>query len=371
MTGRSSVARLVVDTNGADNPNLFELYWDNELDALPEPEWLVGGILPSRALVLLIGERDAFKSFAALDLAGHIANGKDWHGRRARVGFVLYVYAEGSTGLKKRKNAWIAAHNMDSMGVLFLPQSVITNDGGEVQRLIESIEKKLAGRQVDLIILDTLNRNSTGNENSSEDMSAIIRGCDRLREATGATVLLVHHKGHGAEDRGRGSSVLDAAADTIIFASRDAERLTLECTKQKDAARFEMLAFDAIETAGSLVLKPGGVAGGDLKGNRLEILRVLHENSTDNGLAYTTWRDLTSLASKASSFNKARTWLQANRFITTQGGKWKTTEAGRFAMNSTQLHHNSTAPSGVGGINSTPPRGGYIAPSGGVDEVRA
>lgn len=59
------------------------------------------------------------------------------------------------------------------------------------------------------------------NENSPDDMGNLVRNCDRIREATGAHVLLIHHSGKDASKGARGHSLLHAAVDTAIEISRD------------------------------------------------------------------------------------------------------------------------------------------------------
>lgn len=367
---RTTLQRFELASGSASGAGRFALYDDDEIASIPTPAWLVEGVLPSQALALLVGEKGTLKTFAALDVAASVQLGLDWHDRRVRAGATCYVYGEGHTGIAPRVAAWKQFHGVDRLGVLFLPQRVTMNDAADVAGLLTAIEAKLGHRDLALIVVDTLNRNMTGNENSSEDMSAFVRGCDQLREATGATVLVVHHKGHGQDDRGRGSSVLDAAADTIVFASRDADHLTLECRKQKDAGEFATMAFEALPSAHSLVLKPSGVTSGGLIGNRRKILVALHENSTADGATYKTWAELSGLS--ASSFNKAREWLKANGLVIGENGKWRVTDIGRRTLRAENSTNSTTTPPVHGGarsINSTPLGGVYIPPSGGVDPL--
>lgn len=217
-------------------PPRFRLLNDDELVRLPTPTWLIQGVLPSNGLIGLVGAPKSFKSFVALDCGCHISLGLDWHGRTVQEGPVVYIYAEGVSGLRQRVAAWKRYARLDSaLDVMFLPQRVSLNDEADARDLIEAIEKKLQGRRPALVIIDTLNRNFSGNENSSQDMGAFVRGCDLIREATGAAVLVVHHKGHGADDRSRGSSVFEAACDTVILCTRDDDRVTLDCKWMKDA----------------------------------------------------------------------------------------------------------------------------------------
>jgi hypothetical protein len=51
-------------------------------------------------------------------------------------------------------------------------------------------------------------------------MNAAINGCDRIRERTGAAVLLLHHEGW-KEKRPRGASALFGAVDALLRAELD------------------------------------------------------------------------------------------------------------------------------------------------------
>ncbi len=55
--------------------------------------------------------------------------------------------------------------------------------------------------------------NTTGDENSSQDIAAFIGNIDKHIKPLGAAALVVHHSGHGQKDRSRGSSSIRAAMD--------------------------------------------------------------------------------------------------------------------------------------------------------------
>lgn len=336
---------------------------DTEIAQLGTPAQLIEGRIPANGFVLIVGEKGTLKTFLALDISAHVSLGMpDWHGAEVRQGRVLYIYAEGRTGITPRVEAWKAYHRTGNLGILFVPHRVTLNDAAQVTDLIAAILERTDLEGVALIVVDTLNRNFAGNENSAEDMSAFVRGCDRLREVTGATVLVVHHKGHGEGDRGRGSSVLDAAADTIIFCTRDEDRLTIKCTKQKDAAEFAPLALEAISVGPSLVLKPTGLTTGGLKGQRLLCLRSLAE-SIEKGWTSKAWQEATGIAAR-SSFFAAQEWLKANSYVNNVLGRWVITDAGRMALGSLVSSRSSGSPVGTdgpqakessrGGVSNTP-----------------
>lgn len=79
-------------------------------------------------------------------------------------------------------------------------------------------------------------------ENKASDMGAFIAGCDAIKAATGATVLVVHHSGKDETKGARGSSSFRAALDAEFLVKREtvgAKALVLTCTKQKDAEEAE------------------------------------------------------------------------------------------------------------------------------------
>lgn len=342
-------------------PPRFALFDDDELEKLPEPSWLIQGVLPSNGMIALVGAPKSYKSFVALDWACHIALGLDWHGRTVKQGPVVYVYAEGVAGLRQRVSAWKRYGRIDhKLGVFFLPRRVSLNEEDDVADFIDSIERRVGSSPV-LVAIDTVSRNLSGDESSSVDMPAFIRGCDAVRERTGAGVLNVHHIGHstGADKRSRGHSSFEAACDTVILCARDEDRLTLECKWMKDAPDGWQLGMESLAVPPSLVLKPSGVNAGGLTGQRLACLQVLHDQYSEDGGSYTSWKDATGLAN--SSFAKAQKWLSAERYVSKHGSRWRLTDAGTTALSTRstttppQLHH---PPSGLlhpaGGLYKTP-----------------
>lgn len=325
-----------------DVASRFELVDDLQLDEMPKPDWIIDGILPANALAVLVAPPKSLKSFLVLDWAMSIAVGLDWHGRQVKKGECVYVYAEGATGLQHRVKAWKFAHKAQGrFGVLFLPRRVIMNEIGEPESLAYSILTHTEEPRI--VIIDTLARNMAGDENSTEQMSAFVRGCDYVREETGATIVVVHHTGHSFDGRGRGSSVLPAAADTMMQLSRDADRIQLECKFQKDAPEFPPLTLQAIPIANSLVLNPTGQNDGGLSGNRLLCLSALHR--VGGAASYLAWRREAGLDDKNSSFVLARNWLQDNGYVRSESDKRIViTDVGRVSLRAALSTANGASP---------------------------
>jgi len=216
-----------------------------------EQSFVIKGLIPECSFVSIYGPSGSYKSFLALDWACHIATGKDWDGHKVKQGAVLYVAGEGGFGVTQRIRAWELKHQVTSLDNLArLPAPIFPADNDQISTMIEycrEIEAK-TDQGLKLIILDTLARCYGGNdENSSRDMGAFIKGCDTIKQLTGATVMVVHHSGKNVDSGGRGSSSLPAALDVEYRVSRDGEdqqALVLTCSKMKDAEQPDPKAYD-------------------------------------------------------------------------------------------------------------------------------
>lgn len=237
------------------------------LDSIPDPEPLIGeDILFRDGLAWMVGKPGCMKSFTALDMAGCVATGETWQGFPVSQGPVLYLVAEGVRGTKKRVRAWEASMGQRMTGVQFLPVAVQSKNASQWGALVQ-----LAGEiQPALIVVDTQARVTVGvEENSNSEMGEFVHQAERLRTASAACVLLVHHIGRNG-DTGRGATTLDGALSTVIKVTKDDDKVTLECQKNKDGAEWEAIDLRAVPTGDSLVLmlddgqhrpKPDDVAG--------------------------------------------------------------------------------------------------------------
>jgi hypothetical protein len=220
------------------NPPLepFELIAAPELTAEHVPiDWLVENILERGSLNLLFGEPSAGKSLIALDWAFCTAGGIAWHGWRTQQVDVVIVAGEGHVGIKRRLKALELKYNQKAPERLFISQRPAQlSDPVNAQWVADSIKAKCTNPG--LVIIDTLHRNMDGDENSSQDIDVFIR-------PLGAAVLTVHHSGHGAKDRSRGSSSIRAAMDGEFLATKTESGITLTCCKAKDFEALETLQF--------------------------------------------------------------------------------------------------------------------------------
>lgn len=206
--------------------------------------WLVKGVVPDESLGLIFGGSGTFKSFLALDLALHVAHGLPWLGRKTSEGPVLYLAAEGGAGLWKRIDAWHRARRMQWAGVpmFVIPVPVdLLSDADRVAAAARSV-----GVTPSLCIVDTLSQTFRGEENSATEVAAYLAEIGlQLRATWQAAVGVVHHSGHMATERPRGSSALRSNVDWMFGVFRDEKEMlcTLTCEKMKDGELFADAQF--------------------------------------------------------------------------------------------------------------------------------
>lgn len=200
----------------------------------------VEGVLGDGQMSVIYGESNCGKTFFATDLAWSVALGGAWRGRAVDKGPVIIVAAEGTFGIKNRICALRQYHGATGdVPLAVIPSSInLLDPDADTERLIASISTVEARfSKVRVVFVDTLSRAlAGGNENSPEDMGALVRNADRIRSATGAHLSFVHHSGKDSARGARGHSLLRAATDTEIEVTRSDGISVAKVTKQREMA---------------------------------------------------------------------------------------------------------------------------------------
>jgi len=196
-----------LNITGAGPSGRFTFMTDEEVEAMPDPEWLIHDILVENTISVAYGDYGSGKSFLALDWALSIATGFPWMGQLVKRGLVAYIAGEGIGGMKRRIRAWKQHHHWTSgpTGVHLLGTAPQLLQPEDVQALLVSL-RTLPDAPV-LVVIDTLSRSmSGGEENLQRDMSIAVAAAEIIRAEFGCHVLIVHHKPSGAS-KTRGSTV--------------------------------------------------------------------------------------------------------------------------------------------------------------------
>jgi len=213
---------------------LSQFFGSEEPDDDDARDWIIRDLIPRAEPTLWGGPMKAGKTWAVMDLAMAVALGEDWLGRfrntLGKPGRVLGLFLEDNER-RLGKRLWELARGRGLQHGLNDPQLQDTlrisraplrlPDAKDQARLIAEIKEWGAA----LVIVDNLTRVLIGDPNSTRDAAAFTRAWSEIGEATGATILFLHHtkKASGDQhrevdpfDQIRGSSDFGATARNII-----------------------------------------------------------------------------------------------------------------------------------------------------------
>jgi hypothetical protein len=222
------------------------------LENEPPVNWLIPGWLAANEITGIYGKGGTFKSYIALGWSLQLAaDGKK----------VLYIAAEGTSGLRSRVDAWRAHHKMINKEFPtwhYYNANVLVDQEEQLQAWAFGLAKYLGNTkdpELDLVIIDTLARNFLGDENSAKEMGMFVEGAESIRRSLNAAVLVIHHEGI-TTGRDRGSPALRNATFAMYKTanpriSDTGASVQLTCDRMKDAAMpdevrvyFDLISLD-------------------------------------------------------------------------------------------------------------------------------
>lgn len=239
---------------GAYENLLASIYEGDAIEQVVAPEPLVEGMFDTQSIGMIYGRPGIGKSAVMQGLSLAIATGQpDWCGLKLTRDTVLYVIAEGASGMGIRHSAWKAWHQVSGVtGLHYMtvaPNLLIPEDRLAILRIAQELDPGLT-------ILDTLARHIPGaDENTGPGMSLVIETMEALRRL-GGSATAVHHSGLADASRSRGHSSLEGAVDhSIALLDTKDGKMRLHAHKHKNhrdgipIARLKMQ-----EVAGSIVV---------------------------------------------------------------------------------------------------------------------
>ena len=209
----------------------------------PAPiRWLIKRHLQRDALIMIHGPSGGGKTFVVLDMVLSMASGKaEWCGFKVAPGPVVYLAGEGHHGLRARLAAWKQHHGAGALDMWLSKAGEDLNTPGGYLRVRDAM--MALPRPPAAIVVDTLHRFLSGDENSAQDAKTMLDACSGLMAEFGCSVVLVHHTGVSdeAQHRARGSSAWRGALDIeiSIVPGKDGAPLEVIQRKSKDAELAE------------------------------------------------------------------------------------------------------------------------------------
>jgi hypothetical protein len=231
----------------------------SDLARLPVVQPLVDGLLYRDTLAQLSGPPGSYKSFIAVGVCCALAAGKsNWEGHRIpKREHVIYVVAEGASGLHARILAWCERNNVDPADLdgwlHILPVAVQLGAITHVDEALQMVNDVGAG----LLVLDTRARCTIGlEENSATEQGLAVEAADRIRAGSDATVWVIHHTGRNAQHP-RGSTAWDGAVWSDLRLTTDDGTVEITVEKHKDAPSGATYGYRMAPHTVSAELMPG------------------------------------------------------------------------------------------------------------------
>jgi hypothetical protein len=216
-----------IETGQAADPNL-ELVMGAALENVPQPEWIVHGLLRKTVLTLLAGPPRQGKSLAAEALTVHMAAGHEFgifDIDRPRK--VLYFSAEDGPELTGPRlmqlSTGIGLKNIPAPCSFCFKAFKIDDPSGN-----ESIRKRIRRSGAEVVVFDVLLNFHSADENDNGAMATVMQHFIIMARELQVAIMLLHHHRKSttggdegdAIDKSRGASSISGSCPVIISGRR-------------------------------------------------------------------------------------------------------------------------------------------------------
>jgi hypothetical protein len=184
----------------------------------PPLDFVIPGLI-SGTVGCIVAPGATGKSWFALQIAAAVAGGDTLAINQPERGRVLYLASEDPAEvLHARIHTLASLLNQPQREALIenlhvLPSLGKTGDLLDGGRTAAELAQR--GEGCRLIVLDTLSRWHTGDENARDDAARVMRGLEKIATGTGAAVLFIHHTSKAATLDGNGSTQQAARGSSV------------------------------------------------------------------------------------------------------------------------------------------------------------
>lgn len=236
--GKAAAARIRLEDLDGPKPMPWSQVWNRPDGPI---EYLVDPIIARGEVVSLIAGSKVGKSLLAQECAAALATGRMVLGQVRAPMTVAYIDQEQTPDDWRSRLASMGYDAADDLSRLFLYDlqswpPLDRADGG--QRLLERVE--MAGAE--LVVLDTVSKFLSGEENSADTMRALYRATLLPLKRAGVAVWLLDHSGKDPTRGARGSSAKGDDVDVVWqMTTRARDALTLRRTHKRGRHEVDTL----------------------------------------------------------------------------------------------------------------------------------
>ena len=218
-----------------EKPN-FNIWSTQDLlnKEFPEATWLVDKLIPKPGLTFIAGKAGKGKSLLTLAVAKAVSHGFDLAGQFKVDECGVLIIDEENQPSEMQKRVKLFHFEEESPVYYMSMQGFKVIKSTHIKAILDIAKEK----NCKTVIIDSLVRTHRLDENLSSDMKKIRESLTPLFAANLA-VIIIHHQGKlGADQREvgmRGSSELDAMAESILMVSKADRILTITQTKSRQS----------------------------------------------------------------------------------------------------------------------------------------
>jgi len=260
----------------------------NELDLGDDrTRWLIEHLWPDSAVGVIGGQPKSWKSWLGLELAVSVASGTPCLGRYActRAGPALVYLAEDALRDVRARIECLARSrrlSLEQLDLKVIAESVLRLDQEHDRRRLQDTVGEVRPR---LLVLDPLVRLHALDENSSQEVSALLSYLRALQREHDVAIALVHHTSKRAHARHgqalRGTGDIHAWTDVGLYLTWQGDQLhmttELRTARPPEPIELRLVADDPSTT--HLAICGGGGASASEAAPQLtlaqRILRLL------------------------------------------------------------------------------------------------
>lgn len=193
----------------------FHFNFGNLNAPLPPLSYLIDTLIVRGEVAMLVAHGGSLKTWVAFSLGLAVATGRPWLGRFAvgRGRAAIIDFESGDYEVRRRLKLLGARDEDVGSGLIWssYPAAKLTDTETWIA---------LAGLNLELLIVDSFNAANPGEDENDARAALLLQCAGKFANATGTTVIVIHHarKGAGGDAREvvRGSTAIFAACDRIF-----------------------------------------------------------------------------------------------------------------------------------------------------------
>ncbi len=220
----------------------------------PLPLDFVFGSLKAGSIAGIVAPGATGKSIFALQILSAVSSGYDTTGvlKTKNIGKCIYISGEDTPDVLNQRLYALAQNQPEHATELFIENAQIIPTSGSVINILDSSWQDFLISHATgcrLMIIDTLRRFFTGDENDSGVMTRVVQALEHVAVQTGCAILFLHHTskaaltaGSGEQGASRGSSAITDnirwQANLAVMSEPEAEKRGVANEDRKSFVKF-------------------------------------------------------------------------------------------------------------------------------------